>query len=108
MPGALITGCIFFCLRVDRPVIGGGGAYRWVGRELISGDGGRLVTGILRYKKQKLSGMFAKCFLFISLLKCLWWVQCLIFRRLLSLSFTYKRDKRDYGKRELQLIKFSA
>ena len=24
-PGGLITGCTFFCLRVDRPVIGGGG-----------------------------------------------------------------------------------
>ena len=34
MPGALITGCIFFCLRVDRPVIGGGG--------LIGGWGGSL------------------------------------------------------------------
>ena len=35
MPGALITGCIFFCLRVDRPVIGGGGG-------LIGGWGGSL------------------------------------------------------------------
>ena len=52
--------------------------------------------------------MFARCFLFNSLLKCLWCVQCFIFLLRVKEVYSHVYGKRQTanGKREIQVKKF--